>query len=141
MDAHRLSDRATVTEIPARTWGEAGRDWLSVLGRRSGCEPPHDIAKARGGRPSFSVRILAMDRHRKGATDGLRVAKGLGAPCSGWNDLSAIRSRRPFRAVGPRHDRAGTADHAIPWSRLRDEAPSLVNGGERMPGSIVSGRL
>lgn len=114
--------------------------WLGVLGRRPGCEPPHDTAKARGGRPSFSVRILAMDRHRRRAADGLRVAKGLVAPCSGWTDLSAIRSTRPRVRLDP-VTFGQAADHAIPWSRLRDEAPSLVNGGERMPGSIVSGLL
>lgn len=111
--------------------------WVDVLGRRSGCVPPLDIAIC-PCRPSFFVRILAMDRHRQRAADGLRVAKGhvpFATDGKGFHPQSVGRS-------AARLDPAlstGTTDHAIPWSRLTDEAPCLVKGGERIPGSIVSG--
>lgn len=126
--------------VASRLQSHRGRVAASVQGRRAGCEPPLNIADARAGRRSL-FRNLAMDRHRRGAADGLRVAKGHLPFAADGSGLSAIRSRQPLRAVGPRHVSAGTTDHAIPWSRLRDEAPNLVNGGERMPGSIVSGGL
>jgi hypothetical protein len=74
LDAHRLSQVAAAKRSP-HGCGVKQVVWVNVLGRRSGCEPPHDNSQC-PCRPSFSVRILAMDRHRQRATDGLRVAKG-----------------------------------------------------------------
>lgn len=79
-----------------------------------------------------------MDRHRQRAADGLRVAKGqvpFAVDGKGFHPQSVGQLMSGWT---PPHS-AGTTDHAIPWSRLTDEAPCLVKGGEWMPGSIVSG--
>lgn len=81
---------------------QKGRVSAGVQGRRSGCEPPLDIADTRC-RPSFSFRTLAMDRHRPRAADGLRVAKG----------------PMPFAADGPLYPQSSRTCPTCGWTPSR----------------------
>lgn len=74
-----------------------------------------------------------MDRHRKGAADGLRVAKGRHAPLQRMDDLSAIRSRQPRVRLDP-----VTFRQARRITRYRGvvsgtRPPALVTGGNGCP--------
>lgn len=105
--------------LPARC-GESSCVMV-VLGRRSGCEPFHDN-HARAGRRSLSGiwRWIATGGERRTAYGSQRGSEPLAAD----GPIYPQSGRVGLRAVGPRHVLADTTDHAIPWSRLRDEAPS-----------------